>query len=215
MSVDVTDAGDLWWANHYTRQVGGEAIESVTMAFGPNMAGLSVSFIVYHDPNGDGNAGDLVYLGQVDTAFPAFEDPIGANDFVTAVFASPIDVGPSFFIAGLILNAPDTGIRADITNGQNQAWVAATDVGGTFNILNPNAAETPPLNSGAFSGTPLDYIFMAEGVEGPGLNDVPEPVSMLTMAGGLACLAMLRRRRRVLDSSFTDDHAPASRLDAR
>src|SRR5437762_2034235 len=150
VAVDDSPAtADLWWANQFFTQPGGEGITSITLAFGPRVVtGRPVSFMVYDDPDGNGLPNDLTWLGQIDTVFPAYNPPPGSiNSLFTVNFPTPVQVGTSFFIAALMLNAtshpctpPDApgtcweDIRAEITNPHGRSWIAANESNpGTFN----------------------------------------------------------------------------------
>ena len=103
VDVDLGVTTDMWWANQFTVQPGGERITSVSIAFGGGWAaGTPVSVLVYEDPNDDGLPGDLVLVAQVDTTI--------AGPATTQNVAIPVapQVSGSFFVGALVLNAPGT-----------------------------------------------------------------------------------------------------------
>jgi hypothetical protein len=197
---------DLWWANQFFRQPGGEAISSITVALGPKIAaGRAMSFMVYDDPNGDGLPDDLVWLAQVDGNAPAFAPPPGSvNSLFTVTFPTPVNVGASFFVGALLLDAAivpctvgETGptcyedIRSEITNSAGRSWFAANEVNrGTFDPQNPNGAEFGPaaINSLVPPQFAMDFILFADGLPGDGLTQVPEPGTTLILFGALALI---------------------------
>lgn len=196
VSVDGIGPGDAWWANQFYTQVGGEAISSITLAFGPHDANLPVKFLLYNDPDGNGLPNDLALLAQMDLTLGAFNpDPGSVDTFATVTFPTPVSVGPSFFVALLMLNAPGTAdARSDSTATHGQSWFAGNNTGGTFDPSNPNGADLPPTNiDSLISPATIDFEITAAGVPGTQLVSTPEPGSLSFMAIGLAAFAALRK----------------------
>jgi hypothetical protein len=189
VSLSGIGPGDAWWANQFYTSVGGEAIDTITLGFGPNLANTTVNFLLYDDPNGNGLPDDLALLSNTPVALGAYAPAPGAvSTFLTFTLPAPVQVGSSFFAAMLLSNASATAdARADRTAPHGRSWFAGNETPNTLDPANLGAADLPPTNLVAL-GANVDLMISATGLPG---SPVPEPSSFVLAA---AALLMLRKR---------------------
>lgn len=191
-SINGYGGGDAWLANQFLTVTGGEAITSITIGYGPNLANVALSLLLYHDQNANGLPDDLLLLKRVDITLGPYA-PIGSavSTFQTESFA-PVAVGDSFFVAALLFNAAlNTDFRVDATAPHGQSWIGVNGTANGFDPANPNTASDPPVTLASL-GANVDLMLTANGEPGTRLEPVtvPEPGTMVLTAAAIGMLAL-------------------------
>lgn len=167
-AIGLGEAADLWWANSFDAPVGGEWITRLDAGFSSGLpAGKAISFLLYADPNNDGDPSDLTLLQRVDTTVTTGN----STDLYVpqSVFIPPTYVSGKFFVAVQANNvAPSGYVAVEKTNPQGRSFLAA-NTGALVGTMNPaavNDSELPPSNIddlvGATSPT-YDFFIGARG----------------------------------------------------
>ena len=164
------------WFNQFKTVAGGEAISSVSIAYGttadpqPKLIGRKVAVCVWSDPNNDGNPADAVLLRVVRGTITSE----GSDTFVTVTFNHPVKIGPagtSFFVGEETVKVQRTELffqAIDETNASGQAhskgksWVAAQAGGGKLDVGHPGANDT--VGTIDSFGLPGNWLIRATGV---------------------------------------------------
>lgn len=154
---------ELMWMNAFQTVGGAEVITSISSAVANAPAsGLPARYLLYEDPNDDGDPSDAVLLAETSAVLV---NP-GTNEFTTASI-SPTRVSGVFFIAVLVQE--DDGASAfpgpldDSSPSQQASWVIGNSGIGGFN------ADTLTSNSfGPFVlddiGFPGNWLLRADGL---------------------------------------------------
>lgn len=172
---------DMLWGNYYPRQAGGEAITSVTVAFGTTFPSHAspVTVWVLSDDDGDG-------------------DPRNAREVARAVLPGPIVgttpitvpvgfalVGPGFFVGASVelLGGQDRPARLDPRAPSGNAWIFYADsIAAVIDDLAsaPYGQRITPPFAGAFlvraTGVPAATASETAPETAYGLTAVPNPV---------------------------------------
>ena len=175
---------DLWWANGFTVQPGGETIVSIEIAFGNMPNGMNVELLLYDDPTNDLNPSDAVLL----TTVTAVSTSSNTDTFISFPIAATT-VSGDFFVGALTSNTnTEFPLAMDTTASAMATWVAENTNGpGTIDPANvgPTSTFGPALIDSI--GFPGNAMIRATGI--------PEPTGI-----ALTCLALFafagRRRRK-------------------
>lgn len=143
------DAGACLLAlNHFTVELGGELLDTVSVAWGRVTAGTPATIYVWSDPNQDGQPHDAVVLASVETTTQDvnWEAPAEVN-FTTVLLNPPVWIGPpgtSFFVGyGLDSDEYPMAVDADGYTGTPDGWITAdTEYG-----CDPNDIGDPNYNN--------------------------------------------------------------------
>jgi hypothetical protein len=164
------------WFNQFKTVAGGEAISSVSIAYGtssdpqPGLIGRKVAVCVWSDPNNDGNPSDAVLLRVVRGTITSE----GSDTFVTVTFNHPVKIGPagtSFFVGEETVKVQRTELyfeAIDTTNAKGKAdskgksWVAASTTGAKLNVKHPGLNDT--VGTIDSFGLPGNWLIRATGV---------------------------------------------------
>lgn len=183
---------DLWWANEFNAQPGGQLIGEVSIGFGQGfVAGTPVSVLVYEDLDDNGRPDNLSLVGRYDSTIQVVNTANGGT-FLQTFDIPDVAVSGNFFVGALVLNAPSTAyIRSEITSPQHRSWVAYNET--TLGVLDPaNLAgiEQMPIHIEQLTASPntpqIDWVIEATG------QPLPEPTTLSLLAAG----SILLRRTR-------------------
>lgn len=196
VSIGLASGGDLWWANAFMVQPGGESINTIRIAFSNSSLTGGESFTVHvyddSDDDGDPSTGTLQLVASapatvVDPTGGTFQDiPIG-----------PVTVAGGFFVAALMTHAGGTYPAAiDQTASAGHSWIA----GGDPSTIDPNdpfaSAILAPGTIDSY-GFPGNLLLRAEAGEPLVLTPIPTvgPVGIAVLLAliGLAGAILLRR----------------------
>lgn len=185
------DAEPLWSAvflNHFTATAASPIITSVSAVFGSGVS-LSfvsttdpVTFVIWNDPNGDGNPNDATVLSQASATLQVIDDGV---TFVSQNLGPAfMSVGQSFFVGVYFQGYGVNKFPMGVSGGVTDSWVSYNNTGSVdLNDLDGSLAfgELDVL-----VGAGLVAMIRAEGI--------PEPTAF-TLAF-LGCAVPLLRRRR-------------------
>jgi hypothetical protein len=165
--LGLTDGGDLMWLNAFQVVEGAGTVTQISSAWGgANGSGLPtdkpVSFLVYEDPNDDGDPSDAVLLEQVTTEV---QDP--HTDEFTTESLSPTQVEGTFFVAALYEDQEADTFPAPMDESseyQGASWA----VGNTNNDINIEDLAANDVEPGNLDdlGYPANWLLRAEGGTG-------------------------------------------------
>ncbi|MEO1654055.1 MAG: hypothetical protein AAFU64_10945, partial [Bacteroidota bacterium] len=154
---------EFMWLNAFRTVAGAEIITSISSALanGPQ-EGVAAKFILYDDPNDDGNPADAVFLTEVTTVL---ENP-GTDMFTTALI-EPTRVKGVFFVAVLVQeDANDRAFPAPLDDNSaslGASWVIGNEgVGGFDSADLANNSFGPLLVDDA--GFPGNWLLRADGL---------------------------------------------------
>jgi hypothetical protein len=198
-SLGLTNGGEIAWLQAFTVTGGNNVITSISTTFGtpafPGDTGLTAgtAFSVYvwrGTPTGTGadlptliaEAAGTVSAGSIDT------------DVFQSVAINAVITGTNnFFIGASINHAASTFVAPLQQTGTgaypilNTSWVAGSNTAGGFDPNNlAGGIGVFNMTAASFAG---NWLIRAEAV--------PEPMTMITMAGALGALALRRRRRKL------------------
>ena len=134
-SLGVGSPVDLFALNAFEAQDGATTITALASAFGGSQPiGSEVEFLLYEDPNDDGNPEDANLLQTVSTTTDVSG---GGNLQIEPIPPTPVE--GVFFIAILVPDTPNFPLAIDQSSDQGASWIANAD---------PNAFDTANLGSG-------------------------------------------------------------------
>ena len=181
------EPADLWWAQGFTVQPGGETIISIEIAYGLMPDGMNVELLLYDDPTNDLDPNDAILLTSILTT-----SMLSGTDTFISVPITPTTVSGDFFVGALTSNtAREFPLAFDTTTSAMATWIAENTNGpGTINPANVGGTSTfgPALIDSL--GLPGNALLRATGV--------PEPSGFAMACLGLFIIA--RRRNRNLRS---------------
>lgn len=166
-SIGLTNGGDIMWINAFQVVEGAGAITEISSVWGSTGGsgqppeGAPARFLVYEDPNDDGDPSDAVLLTEVETTVQA----PGTDTFTTEAIA-PTSVEGTFFIAALFQNqAPNTfPAPLDQSSGsQGASWVVGNTVQGGFNVDDLAANDVPPTLTDDLPNLAGNWVLRADG----------------------------------------------------
>lgn len=176
--------------NHFTATVSSPIITSVSAVFGaPFSLSLAattdpVTFVIWNDPNGDGDPSDATVLSQSASTLQVIDDGVTfVSENLGPAFMS---VGQSFFVGVYFQAYGVNKFPMAVSGGTTDSWVSYNNTGSVdLNDLDASLAFGE-LNS-VLGTTGLVAMIRAEGI--------PEPTTGLLAL--LGCAAPLLRRKRV------------------
>jgi len=150
------DGVDTFWLNAFQAQEGATTITAIGTAFFSQVpVGSDVRFLLYEDPNDDGNPTDAVLLEDVQTLS---EVSGGSQMQVEPIPPTPVE--EVFFVAVLVSEGPEFPAPLDTsTPSQGASWISAANPG-TFDVtdLSGGAPAQNPI-----SPIPENWVLRAQG----------------------------------------------------
>ncbi len=142
---------DMLWGNYYLTQPGGEAITSVTVAFGNTFPSRAnpITVWVLSDADGDGDPRNAVSVARAILPGPV----VGTTPITVPI--PPTLVGSGFFVGASVklLGGQDRPARLDPNAPPNNAWIFYADsIAAVIDSLGtaPYGARINPPFPGAF-----------------------------------------------------------------
>jgi len=150
---------DVFWLNAFEAQEGGTTITAISSAFGSSQSvGSPVEFLLYEDPNDDGNPTDANLLQTVSTTM----EVSGGGDFQIEPIP-PTRVEGVFFVAALVPSTANFPAPLDGSSNQGASWFASAEAG-TFDPSDLSDSDTQSAPSRvADGGFPGNWLLRAQG----------------------------------------------------
>jgi len=149
-SIGYSQSVDMMWMNAFQAMGGSDTIEEISVAYNSTVpSGQAVTYLVYEDPNDDGNPVDAQLRTQVLTTI----QNTNSGAFVTQSI-SPTTVNGTFFIAVLYRDLPvdiNPALLDQSSGSQESSWVAAT-APGNFNVNDLGSNPPGLIDAQGFSG---------------------------------------------------------------
>ena len=124
-AIGIGEPGDLLWLNAFRAQEGATTITALASAFGPSQpTGSDVTFLLYEDPNDDGDPTDATLL---ETVTSTVKKNSGRDLQIEPM--PPRQVEGVFFVAVLVPSTGGFPALADGASSQGASWVALADPG--------------------------------------------------------------------------------------
>lgn len=169
---------DFLWLNAFQAQEGATTITALGAAIRQDFPlGSNVEFLLYEDPNDDGDPGDATRLATVTTT----TEVSGANEFQVEPI-SPTQVEGVFFVAVLTPNI--TGVQfpapLDMSSNQGASWLVGAS---------PGNFDRENLSNNSSMGRPSDIDGISGGnwlLRAQGSYVAFEPISGSVAAGNTA-----------------------------
>lgn len=158
--VPDTDLGfmsgaDVLWLNAFRAQDGATNITALSAAFGAALpVGSDVEFLLYEDPDDDGNPDDATLEASVETTT---EVAGGGTQQIEPI--SPTPVTGVFFVAVLVPNTSDFVAPLDESSDRGASWLVGTNPG-TIDTQNLQNNPPSPITDDGFSG---NWVLRAQG----------------------------------------------------
>jgi hypothetical protein len=180
-SVGLTAGGGLAWFNGFGASSGNTTVTTVHATFGTPVfpggtppAGTTFQVAIWDDPNDDGNLTDgVLQAGSVTNA--TIEAGSIDNDVFQSINIPPTTVNGTFFVGVVLTHAAgqfpaplDQSAGGSLCGGgAGGSWVAG-DTTGTFNLVDLNANNVPPITI-ASAGLPGNWLLRIDcAPTGPG-----------------------------------------------
>ena len=191
VALGINGGGDAIWLNQFSVTGGNNVVLSISVSFGvmfdPGNAilnGRPFTVYLWSDPNNDGNPTDAMVLasatGTVANA--------GTHSFVTVNIPPTAVMGSSFFV-GVLMTHPSNTFPAALDETAptfaNRSWLAVSAAG---------AGNPHNLPSNGQFGTVESFNFSANWLVRA--NAIPEPSTYGLLAGGVALMGFVTRRRK-------------------
>jgi hypothetical protein len=143
---------DFLWLNQFTVQFGGEVITHLAIpwsVFQP--AGITITALLYSDPNQDGNPADAIALATVESqVFTEDDDHILPIDLARVAIPSTYigEAGTSFFVGAMShIEVGGYPAYADASGpSAGRSWGFSTQLG-VMNVQQPGLTSTPYSHS--------------------------------------------------------------------
>lgn len=176
---------DMLWGNYYLRQPGGEAITSVSVAFGNTFPSRAnpITVWVLSDDDGDGDPRNARAVARATVPGPV----VGTTPITVPVGVAP--VGAGFFVGASVelLGGQDRPARLDPNAPSGNSWVFYADsIAAVINDLAsaPYGQRITPPFAGAFLVRATGVPGAVTGETGPGVTlrvaASPNPVRTAT-----------------------------------
>ncbi len=147
---------DLMWLNAFTTTSGAAIINAISSAIAEGPASTTARFLLYEDPNDDGNPDDAVLLQDITGQIT---NP--GTDMFSTVEIPPTPVSNVFFV-GVLVTSSGFPIPLDQTTSQGASWVVASGGAGTMNV-NDLLDNTIPIETLVNVGFPGNAMVRADG----------------------------------------------------
>ena len=161
-ALGLTDGGDVMWLNAFEVAEGAGTITAIASQLGSpggnNPPPGDVRFIVYEDPNDDGDPTDAQFLTETTVTIS------GADEFVEGTVA-PTEVEGVFFIAGLYQDHPASTFPAPMDEDpplQGASWIVGNSVPNSFDVNDLASNDVPPANMDDI-GFPSNFMIRGNG----------------------------------------------------
>ena len=154
-SLGIGSNADVFWLNAFEAQEGATTITAIASAFGSSQSvGSSVEFLLYEDPNDDGDPTDANLLRTVPTT-----TEVSGGSQLQIEPIPPTQVDGVFFVAVLVPNTANFPAPLDQSSDQGASWTANTSPGS----FNPSdlSQNSPSLTSDI--GVPGNWVLRAQG----------------------------------------------------
>ena len=153
-SLGISSGADIFWLNAFEAKEGATTITALASAFGPSQSvGSNVEFLLYEDPNDDGDPTDANLLRTVSTT----TEVSGGNQLQIEPIP-PTQVEGVFFVAVLVPSTANFPAPLDQSSDQGASWIANTS--GTFN---PSDLSQNPPSLTSDIGFPGNWVLRAQG----------------------------------------------------
>jgi hypothetical protein len=153
--IGFTSGADVLWLNAFRAQDGATNITALSAAFGAALpAGSDVEFLLYEDPDDDGNPDDATLEASVATTT---EVAGGGTQQIEPI--SPTPVTGVFFVAVLVPNTSEFVAPLDESSDRGASWIVGTNPGA---IDTQNLQNNPPSPI-ADAGFPGNWVLRAQG----------------------------------------------------
>ncbi len=149
------DGLDTFWLNAFQAQEGATTVTAIGTAFFNQLpVGSDVHFLLYEDPNDDGDPTDAVLLEDVQTL-----SEVSGGSQIQVEPIPPTQVDDVFFVAVLVSQGPAFPTPLDTsTPSQGASWISAADTG-TFDVTDLSGGAT----QNAISAIPENWVLRAQG----------------------------------------------------
>jgi len=150
-----TSGADVLWLNAFRAQDGATNITALSAAFGAALpAGSDVEFLLYEDPDDDGDPDDATLEASVETTT---EVAGGGTQQIEPI--SPTPVEGVFFVAVLAPNTSSFAASLDESSDRGASWIVGTDPG-TIDTQNLQNNPPSPITDLGFPG---NWVLRAQG----------------------------------------------------
>lgn len=143
-NIGLNAVNELMWLNAFQTVAGAEVITSISSAVASGAAETPARFILYNDPDNDGDPSNAEYLTETSGILT---NP--GEDVFTTVTIDPTTVNGVFFIAVLIEEDPSINAfpmpQDNNSPSQRSSWAISNDVLGEFDVFDLSANSLPPL----------------------------------------------------------------------
>lgn len=163
-ALGLTDGGDIMWLNAFEVADGAGTITDLATTLGSpdgdNPAPGPVRFVLYEDPNDDGDPTDAEFLTETTVTI---DDP-GSGEFTVASIP-PTEVEGVFFIAALYQDHSAASFPAPMDESspsQGASWVVGETTPNSFNVQDLAANALAPTNLDEV-GFPANWLLRADG----------------------------------------------------
>ncbi|WP_141491728.1 T9SS type A sorting domain-containing protein [Longimonas halophila] len=151
-NIGITSGADILWLNAFETQDGAATITAIASAFGTSLAtGSPVEFLLYDDPNNDGDPTDATLLTSVTT-----QSDVSGGDQLQVEPITPTTVSGVFFVA-VLAPSSTTPAPIDETTDVGASWVG-TAASGAF-----DTTDLSGLSPIADAGFPGNWLLRAQG----------------------------------------------------
>ena len=163
-NIGLGSLNELMWLNAFRTVTGAEVITSISSAVASGLPETPARFILYEDPDDDGDPKNAVFLTE---SSGILTNP--GEDIFTTVNIEPTEVKGVFFVAVLITEVP--GINSfpmpqdSDSPSQKSSWAVSNAGVGGFDVNDLSKNSLPPLlidNAGA-NGLPGNWLLRADG----------------------------------------------------
>lgn len=160
-AVGINTPNELMWLNAFQVAAGANIITSISSAVASGPPETPARFILYDDPDNDGDPSNAVFLTEASGILTNPEE-----DVFSTVQIEPTEVRGVFFVAVLIEEDPSVNafpMPVDQSSGTQQASWAVSNIGfGTFDLFNLANNSLPPLLIDE-AGLPGNWLLRADG----------------------------------------------------
>ncbi len=143
-NIGLNSSNELMWLNAFQTVAGAEVITSISSAVASGAAETPARFILYDDPDNDGDPTNAVFLTETSGILT---NP--GEDVFTTVDIVPTTVSGVFFVAVLIEEDPAINAfpmpQDNNSSPQRSSWAISNNVVGEFDVFDLSANSLPPL----------------------------------------------------------------------